>query len=225
MTFNVELFSKLIENKNYTNQDLIDILKNKYDIEITIDTMKSYRRKNGKNATPTLDKLNAFAEILNTSIDALSGRNINNKVKSIPIVSTASCGSSEINCLQEENMKTFIHEGEWNKDLYAVVACGDSMATEIYDGDIAIIDPFAKVQNGDMVYYRIDEESAIKVFFEDEENYLINFIPFNTNENFKIKNIRKDDKETNDRLICHKVVHVVSSKKNNRTARLKMIGR
>ena len=30
MTFNVELFSKLIENKNYTNQDLIDILKNKY---------------------------------------------------------------------------------------------------------------------------------------------------------------------------------------------------
>ena len=29
MTFNVELFSKLIENKNYTNQDLIDILIDK----------------------------------------------------------------------------------------------------------------------------------------------------------------------------------------------------
>ncbi|MFY4765179.1 hypothetical protein ACOTWG_10765, partial [Aliarcobacter butzleri] len=89
------------------------------------DTMKSYRRKNGKNATPTLDKLNAFAEILNTSIDALSGRNINNKVKSIPVISTASCGSAEINCLQDEKMKTFINEDEWNKDLYAVVACGD----------------------------------------------------------------------------------------------------
>ncbi|MFX4252010.1 S24 family peptidase [Aliarcobacter butzleri] len=225
MTFNVELFSKLIENKNYTNQDLIDILKNKYDIEITIDTMKSYRRKNGKNATPTLDKLNAFSEILNTSIDALSGKRLETNVKSVPVLSTASCGSAQINCLQDEKMKTFISEDEWNKDLYAVVACGDSMATEIYDGDIAIIDPFVKVQNGDMVYYKIDDESAIKVFFEDEENYLINFIPFNTNENFKIKTIRKDDKETKDKLLCHKVVHVVSSKKNNRAARLKMIGR
>ncbi|MDX4061698.1 S24 family peptidase [Aliarcobacter skirrowii] len=225
MTFDVELFSKLIENKKYTNQDLVDILKNKYGIEITIDTMKSYRRKNGKNATPTLDKLIAFSDILNTSIDALSGKKVEAKVKAIPIISTASCGSVELNCLQDEKMQTFISENEWNKDLYAVVACGDSMATEIYDGDIAIIDPFAKVQNGDMVYYKIDDESAIKVFFEDDDNYLINFIPFNTNENFKIKTIRKDDKETNDKLVYHKVVHVVSSKKNNRAARLKIIGR
>ncbi|WP_051488754.1 helix-turn-helix domain-containing protein [Aliarcobacter lanthieri] len=170
--------------------------------------------------TPTYDNMKKLSSILGVN---LADQETN--VKSVPILSTASCGSAQINCLQDEKMKTFINEDEWNKDLYAVVACGDSMATEIYDGDIAIIDPFVKVQNGDMVYYKIDEESAIKVFFEDEDNYLINFIPFNTNENFKIRTIRKDDKETKDKLLCHKVVHVVSSKKNNRAARLKMIGR
>lgn len=170
--------------------------------------------------TPTYANIKKLSSILGIN---LSDQETN--VKFVPVISTASCGSAEINCLQDEKMKTFINEDEWNKDLYAVVACGDSMATEIYDGDIAIIDPFVKVQNGDMVYYKIDDESAIKVFFEDEENYLINFIPFNTNENFKIKTIRKDDKETNDKLVYHKVVHVVSSKKNNRAARLKMIGR
>ena len=211
----------LLRKNSITNIKLSQDLENKFGYKISKESIGKYRKG---ERTPSPEFIDFVLKLTNSDASSLFGE-AKSSVKPVPIISTASCGSVEINCLQEENMKTFIHEGEWNKDLYAVVACGDSMATEIYDGDIAIIDPFAKVQNGDMVYYRIDEESAIKVFYEDDENYLINFIPFNTNENFKIKTIRKDDKDTNDRLIYHKVVHVVSSKKNNRAARLKMIGR
>lgn len=206
-----ERLRKARKDKKMSQEELANL------IGVTRNAITNYEKNSN---TPTYENMKKLSNILSVNL-----ANQETNVKAIPIISTASCGSVELNCLQDEKMQTFISENEWNKDLYAVVACGDSMATEIYDGDIAIIDPFAKVQNGDMVYYRIDEESAIKVFFEDDENYLINFIPFNTNENFKIKTIRKDDKESNDKLVYHKVVHVVSSKKNNRAARLKIIGR
>ncbi|AXX89321.1 hypothetical protein CKA55_07400 [Arcobacter suis] len=186
-------------------------------IGVTRNAITNYEKNSN---TPTYENMKKLSLILGLDLSSQE-----KNVKFIPITGTASCGVLENNCLQEENLKTYIQEDEWNKNLYAVIACGDSMATEIYDGDRAIIDPFVKVQNGDMVYYRIDDESAIKVFFEDNENYLINFIPYNVSENFKIKTIRKDDKLIMDKLIYHKVVHVVSSKKNNRAARLKIIGR
>lgn len=211
----------LLRKNSITNIKLSQDLESKFGYKISKESIGKYRKG---ERTPSPEFIDFVLKLTNSDASSLFGET-KSSVKPVPVISTASCGSSEINCLQDEKIQTFISENDWNKDLYAVVACGDSMATEIYDGDIAIIDPFAKVQNGDMVYYRIDEESAIKVFFEDEDNYLINFIPFNTNENFKIKTIRKDDKETNDKLVYHKVVHVVSSKKNNRAARLKMIGR
>lgn len=146
-------------------------------------------------------------------------------IKFVPIVGTTSCGSLEYDTLQEEGLKTSIAEKDWNKNMYAVVACGDSMANEIYDGDIAIIDPSQTLNSGDMVYYKIDNESAIKVFVEDKDNNMYQFIPFNSNEHFKTRNIRLDDEYILNRLTIHKVVQVVSSKKNNRIARLKKIGR
>jgi hypothetical protein len=51
------------------------------------------------------------------------------------------------------------------------------------------------------------------------------FVPFNSNDCFKTRNIRLDETDIKDRLIMHKVIHVLASKKNNRSARLKMIGR
>ena len=186
-------------------------------IGVTRNAITNYEKNSN---TPTYENMKKLSLILGVDLSSQE-----KNVKFIPIVGTASCGVLENNCLQEENLKTYIQEDEWNKNLYAVIACGDSMATEIYDGDRAIIDPSIKVQNGDIVYYKIDDESAIKVYFEDNENYLINFIPYNISDNFKIKTIRKDDNLTMDKLIYHKVVHIVSSKRNNRAARLKMIGR
>lgn len=146
-------------------------------------------------------------------------------IKFVPIIGNTSCGSLNIDTLQEEGLKASILQSDWNKSLYAVIACGDSMANEIYDGDIAIIDPNQSLNTGDMVYYKIDDESAIKVFVEDKDNNMYQFIPFNSNEHFKTRNIRLDDEYILDRLTIHKVVQVISSKKNNRSARLKKIGR
>lgn len=225
MSFDGELFSDLIKKRGFTALEIIDILKNKYNIDITIDTLKSYRRKGGKNATPTLDKLKAFSEILNTTIDALSGKNNEKPVKTVPIIGTASCGGSDINHLQEDNKKAFYNGEFWKPSLYCLIANGDSMSPEIDDGDEVIIDPDIQCQHGDMVYYKIDGESAIKVLVIDQEAYIMQFVPYNSSEDFKTKTIRLDDQDTLDKLIYHKVVSVNKLKFNNRLARLKMIGR
>lgn len=99
------------------------------------------------------------------------------------------------------------------------------MSPEIDDGDEVIIDPEAKCQTGDMVHYKIDNESAIKVLVVDGEAHLIQFVPYNSNDNFKTRTIRLDDEETMIKLSYHKVVSVNKLKFNNRAARLKLIGR
>lgn len=224
MAFNGQLFSELIKKKGYTTLEIINILKDSYNIEMTIDTMKSYRRKNDVR-TPSLDKLTAFAEILDTTIDELSGREKEHNVKLVPVVGTASCGGLEENHLQEENKKAYYNGEFWKKSLYCVIANGDSMSPEIDDGDEVIVDPDVKCVTGDMVHYKIDNESAIKVLVIDEDAYIMQFVPYNSSEDFKTKTIRLDDEETIAKLSYHKVVSVNKLKFNNRAARLKMIGR
>lgn len=170
--------------------------------------------------TPTYENIRKLSDILGVELSSSE-----KPVKYVPILANASCGASQINTLQDLTMKTAISQSDWNSDLYAVVANGDSMATEIYDGDICIIDPNQQIQDGDIVFYKLDDEAAIKIYVKDEDNYLLNFIPFNSNEYFKTRAIRLDDEDMINKLTVHKVVQVVSSKKNNRSARLKMIGR
>lgn len=170
--------------------------------------------------TPTYENIKKLSLILNMNFS-----DEETSVKSVPIVGTASCGACDINTLQDLTLKALISSDDWNMGLYAVVANGDSMANEIYDGDIAIIDPNIQLQSGDMVLYKIDDESAIKIFVNDRENNMYQFVPYNSNAHFKTRSIRLDDETLFERLSMHKVVQVVSIKKNNRAARLKMIGR
>jgi SOS-response transcriptional repressor LexA len=225
MIFDGEKFSNLLKEKNITTMEIINTLRDKYNIELTIDAIKSYRRKGGKNAIPSLDKLVAFAEILGTSIDALSGRTVESPAKLVPVIGTASCGSCDINHLQDSSKKAYYNGDFWKKSLYCVIANGDSMSPEIDDGDEVIIDPDVKPITGDMVHYKIDDESAIKVLVIDEDAYIIQFVPYNSSDNFKTRTIRMDDEESMSKLTFHKVVSVNKLKFNNRAARLKMIGR
>lgn len=69
------------------------------------------------------------------------------------------------------------YSGEYYNDhLYCVIACCDSIATEIEDGDEIICDPTVPIQNGDIVHYTINGESAVKLYNKDESNNLIEFI-------------------------------------------------
>lgn len=170
--------------------------------------------------------LPTIAKELNISIDELlDGEITERKVSLVPVIGTASCGGIEINCLQDENKKAYYNGDFWKQSLYCVIANGDSMSPEIDDGDEVIIDPDVSCQHGDMVYYKIDDESAIKVLAIDKEAHIMQFVPYNSSETFKTKTIRLDDEETIERLTYHKVVSVNKLKFNNRAARLKLIGR
>lgn len=146
-------------------------------------------------------------------------------VNFVPVVSNSSCGSSQISTLQDFGRKALYNGDYWKKSLYCVIACGDSMAPDIEDGDEIIIDPDVTPTHGDMVHYKIDGESAVKILVKDEDAHIIQFVPYNQSEDFKTKTVRLDDQETLDRLEYFKVVSVNKLKFNNRLARLKMIGR
>ena len=143
-------------------------------------------------------------------------------VRTVKIVGTSSCGSLDINHFQGEKYALFNGE-EYHERYYCVIACGDSMAPEIDDGDEVICDPAADIINGDMVHYTIGNESAIKVYVKDEDAYIIQFVPYNPSETFKIRTVRLDDDSTIIKMT--KVISVNKRKTNNRLARLKLIGR
>lgn len=212
--------NELLMDKGKKQKDLVEHLGHS---QSTVAKWLSLNKNTNRDMP--YDVILKTADFLDISTDTLLGGSNIKPVKSIPVLGTASCGNCEVSTLQDENMRTVIDESSWNKDLYAVIANGDSMATEIYDSDICIVDPNEQIQSGDIVFYKLDDEAAIKVFVEDKENYLIHFVPFSSNDCFKTKTVRLDDEETASKLIISKVVKVVSEKKNNRSARLKMIGR
>lgn len=202
-----------------------DIKQNAFAKALNETNVNINRYLNNQRGIPN-SLLVAMAKELSVSIDELLEGEINEtKVCFVPIIGTASCGGSEINYLQDESIKAPYNGDFWKKSLYCVLACGDSMSPEIDDGDEVIIDPDVPCQHGDMVYYKLDGKSAIKVLAIDKEANIMQFVPYNSSENFKTKTIRLDDDETIERLTYHKVVSVNKLKFNNRAARLKLIGR
>ena len=211
------------ENKITKQTDLARIIYKKDKID-TKERVKVSSYLAGMTNFPD-DALKNIAEYFGVTLDFLKGLSLEKEVKFIPVIGTASCGGADINHL-EDSFKKALYNGEfWKKSLYCVIANGDSMSPEIDDGDEVIVDPDVKCQTGDMVHYKIDNESAIKVLVIEEDAHLIQFVPYNTNEVFKIKTIRLDDEETMAKLTYHKVVSVNKLKFNNRSARLKLIGR
>lgn len=174
---------------------------------------------------PNIDILKQMAEILDTTIDALSGVEIAEKpVKTIPVVGITSCGNAIEDCFQEKGRSCYYNGEFWTPKLYAIVACGESMSPEIDDGDEIICDPDAKIESGDIVHYRLHNETAVKVYNYDKDNHIIELIPYNPNPDFKTKVIRLESDEA-DEIIYHKVVAVNKLLFNSKSARLKKVGR
>jgi phage repressor protein C with HTH and peptisase S24 domain len=141
----------------------------------------------------------------------------------VPVIGTASCGGSDMNHMQDDSLYCYYNGDYWHQDLYCVIANGDSMAIDIEDGDEVICDPNAKPMSGDIVHYRINGESAIKILVEDLEANIIRLKPYNPSEDFKTRTIRLDDDEVDD-LKMSKVVAVNKLSFNNRAARLRLVG-
>jgi len=180
---------------------------------------------NGTRFPQKEEHIKSLVNALNISYDDLFWGEELTPVKQVPIVGGTSCVTADINYLQENNRKANYNGEFWSQELYCVIANGDSMSPEIEDGDEIIIDPRVKPVHGDMVHYKIDGESAVKLLTKDDEAHIMQFIPYNQSEDFKIKTVRLDDEDTLSRLSYHKVVSVNKLKYNNRLARLRLIGR
>lgn len=172
---------------------------------------------------PNPEQVKAILEFLNINSSVLFD-NDQSEVLQVPVIGTASCGGVEMNFLQDTH-KTAPYNGDfYTENLYCVIANGDSMATDIEDGDEVICDPDVEPKSGDMVHYRLGDESAIKILWIDEDAHLIQLVPYNQSDDFKTVTIRLDDEQIND-LTMSKVVAVNKLKLNNRAARLRLIGR
>lgn len=214
------ILRKTIKENGYTYKSLSEKLSNDFQYKISKESIAKYA---DGSRTPEPKLLVHLSEILGQSVDYLLGVE-KTSVNQIPITGTASCGSTDINHLQELG-KTAPYNGDFfTNDLYCVIASGDSMAVDIEDGDEVICDPNVKPVSGDMVHYQIGGESAIKILWVDEEANIIQLIPYNPSNDFKTVTIRLDDEMAND-LKMAKVVAVNKLKLNNRAARLRLIGR
>ena len=217
-----EKFNFVMRDSKTTNLKLSTILEERYNYKIGKDSIGKYRRG---ERTPSPEFIKFASKILNISSDYLLG--IENKiysVKNIPIIGTASCGNVENNQLQDLSGFAPYRGENYTSSLYCVIANGDSMAPEIEDGDEVICDPDIEPQNGDIVHYKLLGEGAVKVYFKDEDAFMVQFIPYNPSESFKTKTIRLDDDLANELKVA-KVVAVNKLKFNNRLSRLKLIGK
>ncbi|PTB83591.1 hypothetical protein C9926_02115 [Sulfurovum lithotrophicum] len=209
-----------IKEYGYTYKSISEKILNEYSYKISKESIAKYA---DGSRTPEPKLLVILSDILHVTVDYLIG-NKTSAVSKIPIIGIASCGGVNLNHLQGMG-KTALYNGDfYTPELYCVIASGDSMASEIEDGDEIICDPNIMPKSGDMVHYKIRNDSAIKILWEDEDANIVQFIPYNTSDTFKTITIRKDDEIYNN-LILSKVVAVNKLKFHNRAARLRQIGR
>ena len=178
------------------------------------------RKENRKFSTEHITKL---AKLFNVDENYLLGNESKTKVKKIPIIGTSSCGSAEQNFLQIEDSYCIFSADKWHEKLFCVIANGDSMAPEIENGDQVICDPLVMPRHGDLAYYSVNGESAIKVFVENRDAGIVMLKPVNANEHFKTTVFRVDDDMFSDVKFA-KVVGVNKTNFNNVSARLKLVG-
>lgn len=224
-TFDYKLVRKLLTENKQTYQDLSNFFSEK-GVDLSIDVIKHWFRKDDKTrANPEVPKIPIIAEFLGVEASSLllGFSDEYASVKYVPIVGEASCGMPITNEYQE-NAKTYYHGDFWHKDLYALKACGDSMAPDIEDGDEVVCDPNVTVLDGDIVHYVIDNENAIKIYFENIHTNFIELIPYNQQENFKTKYIQKGSEE-HAKITITKVVSINKLRINNRKARLRLVGK
>ncbi|QCD44690.1 S24 family peptidase [Campylobacter mucosalis] len=216
--FNFLLVKQTMKKLGITQQDLADFLTSK-GIVTPIDTVKSwFRSDDSRRAVPEIPRIKLIGEFLKLDANQMIlGFDDVIPVKQIPIVGSASCGIPDANALQETDIYTYTLAKDWNSEMYAVIANGDSMSPMIEDGDQVICDPALDIMDGDLVHYQVNGESAIKIYKKDTKNKQHVFIP--VNQDFEAKRF---DIKMEIRMI--KVTDIQRSVRNNRKARLRALG-
>lgn len=222
--FNYELVQKTMREKGITQMFLADYLT-KNGIQTPIDTVKAwFRRDETRRASPEINKIRLIGECLKLDANQMiSGFGESGSFQKIKIIGEASCGAPISNNYQCDDF-ALLPEDCCTKDLYAVIASGESMMPKIDDGDQVICDPKAELMTGDLVHYMLFEESAIKVFVKNDKEKYYRFSPINQTANFRSTTIFFDEKEAMENLKMAKVVNIIKNTQNNRKENLKLAG-
>lgn len=178
MSFNQERFKQAMKDNKLTSQKLADKLLEEFNIEITVDGIKYYTRKDSKSS-PSIEKLTAIASILNVTTDYLLNKDII-ETKVIPLIGKSSCGIPKDYDLNEYEPIP-IPTNMYRDGMYAVEAEGDSMSPKINNGDIVYCQPNRIVDIGNIVHYWLNGESGIKRYKMNEAGTIISLVPINSN--------------------------------------------
>ncbi|WP_169975875.1 S24 family peptidase [Campylobacter sp. RM16191] len=224
LVFNAEYVKQVLDDRELTYADL-ERMMNECGYKISESSIKKWFM-NTKPIPPTLKNMTGMAKALKIPINKiiLKGKSDSGVygVKEIAIVGYASCGAPEM-CEYQDNEVFYLPTNIWNDRMYAIRGCGDSMSPEIDNNDIVVCDPYMKISNGDLVHYTLFNETAIKIYYEDE-NGVIKLVPRNQSPFFRTVNIMPNDKELLDNFKAAKVVSITKTELNNRIARLKAVG-
>lgn len=203
-----EELDALIAAHKLTNEEVARRLSS---IGVTVKggTISSYRTNRRKAKQELLD---AVKVVLGEKVKQMP-------LRSIKVSGAVSCGKPCENVYQDVE---YIPIQSFKDSLVAVRACGDSMESEISDGDILVIDTDkdVRVVSGEIVVYRLHGDEACKVFISKPEAGIIELKPINASPEFKTLTLRVecDDIES---LSMFKVVEVHKTLKNTAKARLR----
>jgi len=112
--------------------------------------------------------------------------------KKIPLIGLAHCGEPAIYDLNGYE-PIIVPDNIYKKGMYAVKAEGDSMLPKISSGDLlyCLSENIVQINNGDIVHYKLNEDSGIKKYKINEAKTIISLVPLNSE--YEIINIHCDD--------------------------------
>ncbi|MGG7049077.1 MULTISPECIES: LexA family protein [unclassified Campylobacter] len=226
-----EVIKEALKSKNMKYVDLMmTMIENGYDVaEISL---KKWLQPKG-TMRPSIENINAIAQALDLKFSDIVEMdetasvvfNVSDKmgVKKVAVVACASCGAPELSVYDCDDEVVYYPENLWNERVFAVKACGDSMSPEIDDGDLLVCDEQEPIKNGDLVYYTLFNDKAVKIYYKDKQGN-IKLIPRNQNPAFMTINIMSNDDALLDNFKATKVVRITKANINNRSARLRAVG-
>lgn len=223
LIFNAEYVKAILRDKGLNYSDLENLMI-EAGYKITESAIKKWFMRSNP-VPPTLKNMTAIAKVLKIPINniVLQGQeSVINGVKKIPFIGYVSCGLPD-NADYDDGEDIYYPENLWNKNLYSMRACGDSMSPDIENGDIVICDKSAHISNGDLVHYTLFNESAVKIYYKDKNN-TIKLVPRNQSPEFRTINIMENDIELLESFSAVKVIRSIRTQTNNHLLRLKAVG-
>lgn len=139
---------------------------------------------------PGEENIIKLAKILKVSVSDLFGENNKSKIRTIPLIGLASCGTP-----QEYELNGYepvpVSEDIYEEGMYAVRAEGESMSPKINNNAIVYCNVHRHIDNGNIVHYSLNGESGIKKYKINEKGDVISLVPINSD--FDIITVNADD--------------------------------